>query len=92
MKQKEMNYPLLNDRVVKKLFLNGSEESKEYFLLITSLATGIPVKDLKEDFALIHPEISLNKKIVNSEADIAFENKGCIISFEVNYRNKKNLR
>ena len=88
MKQKEMNDPLLNDRVVKKLFLNVGERSKDYFLLIASLATGIPVKDLKEDFELIHPEISLNKNIVNREINDVLKSEEWIISFKVNYQNE----
>ena len=60
---------LLNDKVVKKLFTNGSKASEEFLLLIISKIINIPLAKLKRDFKMVHPQIALNDKNINSEAD-----------------------
>ncbi len=82
--ENEKNEYLLNDKVVKKLF-TSSKVGNELMLTITSLITGISLENLKRDFELIHPDIGVNKNIINSEADVAFENQEGIFSFEFNY-------
>ena len=84
---KENNYYLLNDRVVKKLFTNGSKASKEFIFLIISYVTKIPFADLEKNFEFIHPQIGINKNIINSEADVVIETDNAYYSFEFNYGN-----
>ena len=56
---------LLKDVVVKKLFTSGTEASKEFLFRIISAVTDIKIKDLENDFELIHTEPSVNNNIIN---------------------------
>ena len=82
---------LLNDKVVKKLFTNGSKASEEFLLLIISKIINIPLAKLKRDFKMVHPQIALNDKNINSEADLVYENDDAYYSIEFNYNNSKSL-
>ena len=82
---------LLNDKVVKKLFTNGSKASEEFLLLIISKIINIPLAKLKRDFKMVHPQIALNDKNINSEADLVYENNDAYYSIEFNYNNSKSL-
>ena len=90
-KNKKEPFYLLNDKIVKKLFTNGSKASEEFLYLIISTVLKIPKEKLKRDFKLLHPEIGLNDKNINSEADLVFENENYYISLEINYNNYKSL-
>ncbi len=82
---------LLKDNVAKKLFTSGTEASKEYVLSIISEVIKIPKKKLKEDFELIYPQINTNKNYIESEVDIAYENKDNYFSIEINYNKYKGV-
>lgn len=82
---------LLKDKVAKKLFTSGTEASKEYVLSIISEVIKIPKKKLKEDFELIYPQINTNKNYIESEVDIAYENKDNYFSIEINYNKYKEV-
>ena len=90
-KNKKNSYYLLNDNIVKKLFTNGSKASEEFLYEIISTALKVPKENLKRDFRLMHPEIAVNNKMINSEADLVYENDKIYISLEFNYNNYKEL-
>ena len=79
---------LLKDIVVKKLFTSGTEASKEFLFRIISAVTDIKIKDLENDFELIHSEPSVNNNIINSELDLVGETSEDFINIEFNYQNK----
>ncbi len=79
---------LLKDVVVKKLFTSGTEASKEFLFRIISAVTDIKIKDLENDFELIHTEPSVNNNIINSELDLVGETSEDFINIEFNYQNK----
>ena len=90
-KNKEERFFMLNDNIVKKLFTNGGKESEDFLYAIISAAIKIPKNKIKRDFKLIHPEIAVNNKMINNEADLVYENDNIYISLEFNYNNHSSL-
>ena len=89
MKTKEkIKFPLLKDKVAKKLFTE-KQVGLEYLRKIISLAIGIPMDMIDKDIKLIHPSIGINKNIVNSEADVVLENDEFYVNLEINYYNNE---
>ena len=89
MKTKEkIKFPLLKDKVAKKLFTE-KKVGLEYFRTIISLAIGLPMDMIDKDIKLIHPNIGINKNIVNSEADVVLENGEFYVNLEINYYNNE---
>ena len=67
------------------------EEEVYVILRILSDILKIPVKKLDDDFEIVHPEIGLNKRNINSEADLVYKNKKAYFSIEFNYNNYPTL-
>ena len=85
MSKKKDNFYLLNDKVVKKLFTNGSKVGEEFMITLLSYILNISKEEIKNNFIMLHPEIGVNKNKINSEADIVYENKKTYFSIEFNY-------
>ena len=89
MKTKEkIKFPLLKDKVAKKLFTE-KKVGLEYLRKIISLSIGIPMYMIDKDFKLIHLNIAVNKNIVNYEADVVLENDEFYVNLEINYYNNE---
>ena len=86
--KEKIKFPLLKDKVAKKLFTE-KKVGLEYLRKIISLAIGIPMDMIDKDIKLIHPNIAVNKNIVNSEADVVLENGQFYVNLEINYYNNE---
>ena len=86
--KEKIKFPLLKDKVAKKLFTE-KQVGLEYLRKIISLAIGIPMDMIDKDIKLIHPSIGINKNIVNSEADVVLENGEFYVNLEINYYNNE---
>ena len=86
--KEKIKFPLLKDKVAKKLFTER-KVGLEYLRKIISLAIGIPMDMIDKDIKLIHPNIGVNKNIVNSEADVVLENGEFYVNLEINYYNNE---
>ena len=86
--KEKIKFPLLKDKVAKKLFTE-KQVGLEYLRKIISLAIGIPMDMIDKDIKLIHPNIAVNKNIVNSEADVVLENDEFYVNLEINYYNNE---
>ena len=86
--KEKIKFPLLKDKVAKKLFTE-KQVGLEYLRKIISLAIGIPMDMIDKDIKLIHPNIAVNKNIVNSEADVVLENGQFYVNLEINYYNNE---
>ena len=86
--KEKIKFPLLKDKVAKKLFTE-KQVGLEYLRKIISLAIGIPMDMIDKDIKLIHPNIGVNKNIVNSEADVVLENNEFYVNLEINYYNNE---
>ena len=86
--KEKIKFPLLKDKVAKKLFTE-KQVGLEYLRKIISLAIGIPMDMIDKDIKLIHPNIAVNKNIVNSEADVVLENGEFYVNLEINYYNNE---
>ena len=87
-RKEKIKFPLLKDKVAKKLFTE-KKVGLEYLRKIISLAIGIPMYMIYKDIKLIHPNIGVNKNIVNSEADVVLENDEFYVNLEINYYNNE---
>ena len=83
------DYHFLRNDIVKKIFTNGGEMSKKYLASVLSELTKISYDYLVENIKFIHPEISNNKNIINSEADIAIDAGVYYINMEFDHDNYK---
>ena len=86
--KEKIKFPLLKDKVAKKLFTE-KKVGLEYLRKIISLAIGIPMDMIDKDIKLIHPNIGVNKNIVNFEADVVLENDEFYVNLEINYYNNE---
>ena len=86
--KEKIKFPLLKDKVAKKLFTEKKVGLK-YLRKIISLAIGIPMDMIDKDIKLIHPNIGVNKNIVNFEADVVLENDEFYVNLEINYYNNE---
>lgn len=77
----------MHDKTVKKLF-TSSDVGLEYLSKIVCKVLNLSYEDVT--FTLMHPEISENENIVNSEVDVVLQNNESIVNVEVN--SKKSLR
>ncbi len=78
---------LLYDAVIKKLLSSNTETLKRYVKEILEEITQKEIENLK----LIHPNISINKNVVNSEVDIVYEAEDTYYNIEVNKEYSKKL-
>ena len=90
-KEEKINdeYRLLRNDIVKKIFTNGGETSKKYLARVISELTKISYDYLVENIKFIHPEVSNNKNVINSEADIAIDAGVYYINLEFDHDNYK---
>ena len=78
---------LLYDVVIKKLLSSNTEILKRYVKEILEEITQKEVENLK----LIHPNIGINKNVVNSEVDLIYETEETYYNIEVNRRYTKEI-
>ena len=78
---------LLYDAVIKKLLSSNTETLKRYVKEILEEITQKEVENLK----LIHPNIGINKNVVNSEVDLIYETEDTYYNIEVNRRYTKEI-
>ncbi len=76
----------LRDDVVKKL-LTDSWEGRKYLACMISAVLNKPVAKLN----MVHPNIGVNKNVVNGEADIVLESNNFIVNVEINNFNSLSL-
>ena len=81
--QETKDYALINDKVIKKIF-NNYNSGKKYSARIISQVLNIPEEDILNSIEVIHPNIGVNKDLVDSEADTVYETDKRIISIEYN--------
>ena len=80
----------LYDNVVKKL-LTDSEEGREYLARVISAALNKPLKPIAFELSVVHPNIGVNKNIVNGEADLILEGEHFFVNIEINNFKSKAL-
>ena len=78
---------LLYDVVIKKLLSSNTETLKRYVKEILEEITKKEIQNLK----LIHPNIGINKNVVNSEVDLIYETEDSYYNIEVNRRYTKEI-
>ena len=78
---------LLYDAVIKKLLSSNTETLKRYVKKILEEITQKEIQNLK----LIHPNIGINKNVVNSEVDLIYETEDTYYNIEVNRRYTKEI-
>ena len=78
---------LLYDVVIKKLLSSNTETLKRYVKKILEEITKKEIQNLK----LIHPNIGINKNVVNSEVDLIYETEDTYYNIEVNRRYTKEI-
>lgn len=86
-------FVLLTDKFAKILF--NTKIGQEYLTKLISLIIGTPVELLSQNFIPLNAHISVHPDIVNSEADLVYENGDIFVNLEINFRdslklNKKN--
>ena len=72
---------LLKDKIIKKILSGKTKVLKQY---VKELIVEITKKELGKELKLIHPNIGVNKNIVNSEVDIIYETEENYYNIEVN--------
>ena len=72
---------LLKDKIIKKILSGKTKVLKQY---VKELIEEITKKELGKELKLIHPNIGVNKNIVNSEVDIIYETEENYYNIEVN--------
>ena len=72
---------LLKDKIIKKILYGKTKVLKQY---VKELIEEITKKELGKELKLIHPNIGVNKNIVNSEVDIIYETEENYYNIEVN--------
>ena len=78
---------LLYDVIIKKLLSSNTETLKRYVKKILEEITQKEIENLK----LIHPNIGINKNVVNSEVDLIYETEDTYYNIEVNRRYTKEI-
>lgn len=72
---------LLKDKIIKKILSGNTKVLKQY---VKELLEEITKKEVGIELSLIHPNVGVNKNVVNSEVDIVYETKECYYNIEVN--------
>ena len=72
---------LLKDKIIKKILSGNTKVLKQY---VKELLEEITKKEVGIELYLIHPNVGVNKNVVNSEVDIVYETKECYYNIEVN--------
>ena len=75
---------LLKDKVAKKIF-SREEEGMKYAAEIISEVLELDYKYVKENLVMIHPEVGVNKNIINSEVDLVYKLDKDYVNIEINY-------
>lgn len=78
-----IEYKLINDKVIKKIFTDYNS-GKKYSAKVISEILNLDYEELYNSIESIHPRIGVNKDIVDSEADTVYETDKRIISIEYN--------
>ena len=79
---------LLNDKIIKKLLSGNTTILKQY---VKKIIEEIIEKKIEEEIKLVHPNVGINKHIVNSEVDIVYETDDAYYNIEVNKDYSKKL-
>ena len=69
------------DSIIKNI-LTSTDAGRDYLSKIVCKVLGFSYEDFT--FTLIHPVVSVNENIVNSEIDIAIQNDEVIVNIEIN--------
>ena len=69
------------DSIIKNI-LTSTDAGLNYLAMIVCKILDLSYDDFT--FSLIHPNVSVNENIINSEVDIAMENSDMIVNVEVN--------
>ena len=87
----EKTKDLLNDVIAKKVF-SISKIGFDYAVAIISEVLKISKKEVAKNLEYVHPEISVNTNIVNSETDVILKNNSNYINIEINYSEGSDTR
>ena len=79
----------MRDDIIKKLF-TSTEEGREYLARIICKVLGVPEDNFKIN--IIHPDIGINKNVVNSQADIVAKNDEVLVNVEINSNKSESKR
>lgn len=82
-------FVLLTDKFAKILF--NTKIGQEYLTKLISLIIGTPVELLSQNFIPLNAHISVHPDIVNSEADLVYENGDIFVNLEINFRDSLKL-
>ena len=69
------------DSIIKNI-LTSTDAGLDYLAMIVCKVLGFSYEDFT--FSLIHPDVSVNENIVNSEIDLAIQNDEVIVNIEIN--------
>ena len=78
----------MSDVIVKKLF--SSENGQKYLAKIICAVLNMPEDSVS--FKIIHPDIGVNKNVINSQADLVLESDEALVNVEVNCYNSRILQ
>lgn len=78
----------MSDVIVKKLF--SSENGQKYLAKIICTVLNMPEDSVS--FKVIHPDIGINKNVINSQADLVLESDEALVNVEVNCYNSRLLQ
>ena len=82
-------FVLLTDKFAKILF--NTKIGQEYLTKLISLIIGTPVELLSQNFIPLNAHILVHPDIVNSEADLVYENGDIFVNLEINFRDSLKL-
>lgn len=69
------------DSIIKNI-LTSTDAGLNYLAMIVCKVLGFSYEDFT--FSLIHPDVSVNENVVNSELDLAIQNNDVIVNIEIN--------
>mgnify|MGYP002305970287 FL=1 len=78
----------MSDVIVKKLF--SSENGQKYLAKVICTVLNMPEDSVS--FKVIHPDIGINKNVINSQADLVLESDEALVNVEVNCYNSRLLQ
>lgn len=83
MQTTKREFILLTDKFAKNLF--NTKIGKKYLAKLISLIIGTPVEVLSQSLIPLNPDISVHPDVVNSKADLVFENDDIFVNIEINF-------
>jgi len=78
------DYVLLHDKVAKKIF-KSDDIGLEYTARIVSNVLDEDYEEIRKNIKPISDKISISSLLIDSEADVVYENDTIIIDLEINY-------